>query len=261
MAKTTKKYALTPKEMVSLAENWQRCRQEEIPGLFQAYDTKEEQGERVVTFRMPPKALRALYEVAQKGANLKFIVHLGLAKNHYSERLPKNPPFGLYLQPYHHKSDYQENCFPLSWEANSRFSITMEDDTNSGENAIPAASAYLFVMSWLELADEDLASPFTAVSHVLGKRVKAYVFSEVESASILADIKKSLDSDAPCLDIHLGSGLAVYDHPYSFRPVIEVKHAVDPKTPGKVSRNATGLTDDEGGSYYDFANPVPPNQP
>lgn len=247
--------------MSALAENWQRCRQEEIPGLFQVYDAQEKQSERLVSFRMKGAQLKELYERASKGKKLQFIVHLGLSENYYTERIPKYPHFGLYLQPFHSKATYQQDCFPLAWEANSRFSASMTDESGSEANAIPAAGAYMFVMSWLEMAEEDLASPFTAVSHVLGKRVRAYVFSEVESASILDDIKNSLASKNPCLDIHLGNGLAVYDHPYSFRPVIEVKRAVDLDNLGRVHRNATGLTNDDGDSFYDFGLPVPPNDP
>lgn len=255
------KYTISSKKMKALAENWQRCRQEELPGLFQAYDAKEAQSERVVTFRMKKSMLRDLYAKAKKTDGLKFIVHLGLADDHYSDLLPEVPPFGLFLQAYHSKSEYQHDCYPLAWEPNSRFTTSMEEETGSEANAIPAASAYLFVMSWLEMAEEDLTVPFTAVSHVLGKRVRAYVFSEVESQSILNDIEHSLTSKPSWLDIHLGNGLAVYDHPFSFRPVIEVKNAVDTNNPGKISRNATGLTNDEGDSFYDFGQPVPPNHP
>jgi hypothetical protein len=155
----------------------------------------------------------------------------------------------------------------MTWAPNARFTNGEADNANSGQNAIPAASAYLFVMSWMELPERDLATPFTAVSHVLGKRVKNYRFSNAESLSILKDIGQSLSSRAPGLHIHLGNGLAVYDHPFSFRPVIEVRHAVKVHEDGSMvepesgGRNTTGLLNDHGDSFYDFGAPEPPPQP
>ncbi|MEM9931577.1 MAG: hypothetical protein AAF840_17355, partial [Bacteroidota bacterium] len=67
MAKSGNKYTISHKKMQQLAENWQRCREEELPGLFQAYDAVEKQSERVVTFRLGAKALEALYYDAKMG--------------------------------------------------------------------------------------------------------------------------------------------------------------------------------------------------
>lgn len=252
---------LSKKKVEKLAQNWQRCRQEELPGLFYAYDEVDRQSERIVTYRMAGDQFRAFYDSVPAKKEFKLIVHLGLRANHYSEAIPESPAFSLIIQSYVKDSDWQEGCFSLDWEANSRFSSGAEDGSSSEKNAIPAAGAYLFVQSWMETPEAHLAEPFTAVSHVLGRRVKAYVFSPTESRSIYDDMTNSLASKKPCLDIHLGRGLAVYDHPFSFRPVIEVKNAVDFKNPGSVARNATGLTNDDGDSFYDFGTPIPPSHP
>lgn len=259
MAKSSTIEALAKKQVKKFASNWQRCRQQELPDLFYAYDQSQQQSERAVTYRLSGKALEKFYQSVPANEQFRFIVHLGLRNNHYSAEIPDEPAFVLLLQAYTKKKDWQQGCFPLSWEANSRFSGAQEDGTTSEANAIPAAGAYLFIMSWLETPEERLAEPFTAVSHVLGRRVKAYAFSSAESKSIYDDLTNSLKSKAPALDIHLGRGLAVYDHPFSFRPVVEVKRAVDVAKPGSNARNATGLTNDDGDSFYDFSNPIPPS--
>lgn len=261
--KNQKAKVYTKSKVKQLAENWQRCRQEELPGLFYAYDSKEEHSERIVTYRMARENLKAFYSGVPVKKEFKFIVHLGLKTNHYSESIPATPAFVLMIQAYVEGADWQKGCYPLKWDPNSRFSKGAEDNSSSEANAIPAAGAYLFVQSWLETPEAHLAEPFTAVSHVLGRRVKSYVFSPTESKSIYEDLANSVDKDG-CpigLDIHLGRGLAVYDHPFSFRPVIEVKKAVDVNNTGKVYRNATGLTNDEGDSFYDFGLPIPPSHP
>jgi hypothetical protein len=249
------------------AQNWQRCRPEELPGLFYAYDETENQSERLVTFRLEREALKELYDSVSKQDDLQFIIHLGVTQESLPDRIPLAPSFLLMIQVWQKKGDFQKNCFSLNWAPNGRFTNGEEDDPLSGKNAIPAASAYLFVMSWMETPEEDLALPFTAVSHVLGKRVKNYRFSNAESVSIYEDIKRSLATKDPGFDIHLGNGLAVYDHPFSFRPVIEVKNAVKVDKNGRVknkevvARNATGLLNGNGDSFYDFGAPEPPPEP
>lgn len=250
---------LSVKAVRELAENWQRCRSEDVASLFSAYDVKQAQTERVVTYKLKRKAFERLYTHAVNGNNPRLIVHLGLQKDHYSVRVPTEPPFVLMIEALHEISEYQKNCEILEWEPNSKFDDP--DGAESGENAIPPASAYLFVQSWLETPLEELADVFQSIEHEQDRRVKAYVFSEEESASIISDMANSLESNAGELYLHLGDGLAVKGHPYSFRPVLEVVSAVNPKKPGKTPRNVTGLADDDGNSYYDFSRPVPPPIP
>lgn len=261
MKSKKKSLALLKEDVQKYAKNWQRCRQEELPGLFYAYDDVEEQGERLVTFRLEKDLLLDLYESITDTSTLQFIVHLGVTQKRQSERIPEVPSFVLMLQAWEKEGDLQENCYQLNWAPNGRFTNAEENDPLSGKNAIPAASAYLFVMSWMETPEEDLALPFTAVSHVLGKRVKRYIFSNAESVSIYEDIGRSLfgGKKPSYLDIHLGKGLAVYDHPFSFRPVIEVKNAVEVDKRGKmkkeefVARNASGPLNGTGDSFYDLS--------
>ncbi len=247
------------KTVKRLAENWQRCRLDDLPALFSAYDKDQEQTERVVSYRLDPKSLKALLAAADKGGAFHFTVHLGLMEDYYHDQVPTSPPFVLLIQVLHSSDDYQRNCYALTWAADSRFTDPL--NTDSGVNAIPAASAYLFVYSWLETPAHELGEAFESVAHEQDCRVKSYSFTEEESQSIKNDIERSARKGDPALLLHLGKGIAVKGHPFSFRPVLEVENAANPNKPGKNSRNATGALDDEGNSYYDFARPNPPFPP
>ena len=240
------------------AEHWQRCRQEDLPRVFYAYDEDEQQSERVVTYRLGEEGVQQLIEQIDGSKDFKFVVHLGLYPQDLSAPLTNDPAFALYLQVYRKDADRREDGLELAWARNSRFSSFMETDVNSGINAIPAASAYLFVHSWLEMAESALDRPFTAATRVMGQRVKAFIFSAEESQSIYQDI---LNSPKKQLDVHLGNGLAVWEHPFSFRPVVEVAGAVVKGGTRTTPMNATGLTDNDGNSYYDFSMPEPPGRP
>ncbi|SEP59683.1 hypothetical protein [Neolewinella agarilytica] len=247
--------------MAEYAENWQRCRTEDIPGLFQGYDTEQEQCERLVTFKMNKDALKAFQSTIKAGSDeLRFIVHLGLLHNDFPAKVPKKPAFQLFIQALYGKKDWHKNCFPLEWDSNGKFSQGRDESTNNGAEAISAASAYLFVHSWMETFTEDLALPFESVSHDLDRRVKAYQFSNAESKAIAADLGTP-DASAKGLYIHLGRGLAVARHPFSFRPVIDVAGPQRANSAPEVFANATGLLDGDGDSFYDFGAPIPPGSP
>lgn len=226
--------------------------------MFYAYDDIEHQSERVVSYRLKGKKnLKKLMDGVNL-KNLQFVVHLGLYKTDLNDRIPLDPALTIFLQVSSDGGDCLGESIELKWEKNSRFSKTMEDNTDSGRNAISAASAYLFVKSWMEMPEALLAAPFTASSRVLGKRVKSYIYSVEESRSIYTDLQLSNEN---CLDIHLGSGLAVWDHPFSFRPVLEVKGVVGEGENRQVPMNATGPLNDDGDSFYDFSWPNPPGEP
>ena len=256
-----------------LAEDWQRCRPERLPGAFFAYDDLERQSERVVTYRLDQEAMQYLHDTVptKQGKpdfppDFHFKIHLGLYKHLLTEDVPERPAFTLFLQALnnypekgHQLSDKDyAGSVELAWEKNSRFSETMATNTDSEANALSAAGAYLFVHSWMELPEENLADPFTAVSKVLGKRVRAYRFAHEESKSIWHDIAASLKGKNPALDVHLGNGLAVWAHPYSFRPVIEIKDVVNNGGEKLIERISGGAVNDSGDSFYDFGGPEPP---
>lgn len=247
-----------------LAENWQRCRQEDLPKAFYAYDKTELQSERVVTYRLEgKKSIKMLLDLVDNPQNFNFIVRLGLRTRLMTDIIPSKPAFALFIEVNNigkGPKNWSENTFELVWEKNSRFSTAESAIPTSEANAIPAAGAYLFVYSWLETPEAHLDRPFTATTRVMGERVKAYIFSPAESQSIYEDIKRS---DDYCLDIHLGRGVAVWAHPFSFRPVIEVKGAIKNGFRKKNIPNATGLSNgpDEGDSFYDYGFPDPPGDP
>ncbi|TXF91628.1 hypothetical protein FUA23_00135 [Neolewinella aurantiaca] len=252
-------------------KNWQRCRQEDLPRAFYAYDDEECQSERVVTYRIGREDMEDLIsnvvtnEEGMPTKDFHFKIHLGLRKDLLTDEIPEYPAFTLFMQALnHYPAKGQQLCaddyagsVELIWEKNSRFSETMGEGTESDKNALSAAGAYLFIHSWMELPEEVLAEPFTAVSKVLGKRVRSYRFAEAESASIYQDILNSLKSDAPMLDVHMGNGMAVWQHPFSFRPVIEVKDVLkNAESPRMAGINSTANS--EGDTFYDFGGPEPP---
>jgi hypothetical protein len=244
-----------PITLQEAAACWQRCRMEDLPRAFFAYDVDAEQSKCVVSYQLKGPALKSLIDQAKKTKDFKFIVHLGLYPAELTGPIQDKPAFALYLQVYKKKADWQEKCHELTWAKNTRFGIGMEDVTKSEANAIPAAGAYLFVQSWLEMPEASLARPFTAAARVMGQRVQAYTFSVDESLGILNDLKASKKN---CLYIHLGNGMAVWEHPFSFRPVIEVPGAVTKKSQRNRPANATGLPNEAGDSFYDYGGPIPP---
>ncbi|MEM6769768.1 MAG: hypothetical protein AAF597_04200, partial [Bacteroidota bacterium] len=211
----------TRKTVRKLAENWQRCRIADLPALFSAYDEDQAQTERVVTYRLDADSLTSLLKEANNGEDFRFVVHLGITDGHLSPQVPKTPPFVLLIQVLRKAEDFQRNCYALTWAEDSRFTDPMQ--TDSGINAIPAASAYLFVYSWLETPAAALPNAFESVAHEQDCRVKTYSFSTAESRSIKNDIARSLASGNASLLLHLGKGIAVKGHPFSFRPVLEVE--------------------------------------
>lgn len=256
-------------EVKQNAKNWQCRRQEDLAAAFYAYDTEEKQQERVVSFRLDHDKLAALKASVPFDEAFELVVYLGLRNKKASKTVRKKPDFVLYLEVLTKGSKPQRNCYELTWVKNGRFSTTFQDDTNSGKNAIPGASAYLFVQSWLQTPEAELALPFTAATRVLGTRVKSYRFSAAESVSIMADVETSLaatkgkkkDKAVAHLDIHLGSGMAVWAHPFSFRPVLEVKHGADPLATRAAVPFVSRLVNDSGDSFYDYSYPDPPGFP
>ena len=238
------------------AEAWQRCRQEDLPRAFYAY--KDGRSQRAVTFRL--KDFADLQAEVPKSGDFQFVVHLGLHPDRLGKGIGKKPAFTLFIQVVRKGAGYGNKGYELAWTAKSRFSKGLEQGPTSGLNAIPAASAYLFVHSWLETPEVYLSDPFLAATRNLGERVKAYLFAPAESRSIANDLGKG----ATGLDIHLGNGMAVWQHPFSFRPVIEVKRTLGKDyapASDQLPRNTSGMTNDEGDSFYDFGYPDPPSKP
>ena len=261
----------TPSHLAAAAAAaaWQRLRPEALPGIFYAYDTEQRQTERVVTYELERDrcaALLARHREFRSGENEKaprLTVHLGYQPRYNDpDQVPDYPAFTLFAQLHrgvvntHDLSGSQE----LTWNANSRFTDISATLVTSQANAIPAASAYLFVRSWQELPEEQLTDPFTAKTRVLGERVKCYTFSAAETATILDDLRHALEveDDGGGLAVHLGDGIAIWSHPFSFRPVVEVKGGLKDRDDASGSRRTTGASNDDGDSFFDYAEPNPP---
>ncbi|MEM9260549.1 MAG: hypothetical protein AAGA62_12940, partial [Bacteroidota bacterium] len=79
MARSTTGSLLPPETFEAYAREWQRCRTEDLPNLFYAYDAKDNQTERIATFFMDTDQLALVARLAeQAGDDLQFFVHLGL---------------------------------------------------------------------------------------------------------------------------------------------------------------------------------------
>lgn len=253
-----------PSDVKQQAENWQRCRPDVLPSLFFAFDEGESQTERVVSFQLSASDLNALKGAVKVDANgkpeagFRFVVHLGLDKDRQTPEIPTSPAFSVFFQAHNKSDGAYDNCFQLSWRRNSQFDQSMERDSSSGVNAIPPAEAYTFITQWLEVADKSLAEPFTGVSPVLGRRVGSYISSKAISASIYESILISLQSNSPGLDVHCGVGAVNTEHPFSFRPVIELMNS---KAPGEETITTGLAAGNSGSTYYDYGYPDPPGEP
>jgi hypothetical protein len=244
-----------PNPVVQAAENWQRCPYEELPRAFNAYNKELMQSERVMTYRLSDlKALSALTADCKSREAFRFVIHLGLRSRKPRRTIPNTPDFQLFIQVLTDKEDEPNDCHPLEWVPNSQFGKRTARSTESGVNAIPGASAYLFAQAWRELPHEKLAMPFTGSIRELGRRVKSFTHSAPVSQSIRADL---LGREDRTITVHLGVGLAVYDHPFAFRPVVEVSTHPDGRY--KKRNHKSGLEEDSDDSFYDFSMPDPPS--
>lgn len=239
------------------AENWQRCVQDELPRAFYAYSAELRQSERVVTYRLAGQDnISAFTEAARKSEKFQFAIHLGLRTPKLSRRIPEEPAFILFIQfRVAGNEGPKDNCFALEWVPNSKLSARNADRTSSSGNAITPASAYLFTQAWLELPYDELDQPFVADLRFPGRRVKSYIHSLACSECIKMDFLKDESIE---LTVHMGTGTAIWEHPFSFRPVIELsKPTEDVPRPLRFSPGpADGDSVED--SFYDFADPEPP---
>lgn len=253
MPKST--YEAWPAKSRQLAENWQRCRSEDIPALFSVYSTEYQRAERVVSFRLPDSAFAALLTEALSVKSRQFVLHLGVKPQAYSDQLPEETAFAPSIESYPPAKGTPRRDHLLEWDPKTP--VINPKATESGINAIPGASAYLFVHSWLETPADALGSAFDGLVGQQDHRVEAYVFEKEESAAILAD----MEAGKAELLVHLGSGPVVSTHPFAFRPVIEIRNRKAGKLSRKTLRNATAVSDGDGGSFFDYSNPHPPYPP
>lgn len=251
--------------------DWQRLRVEDIPRAFYGYDNEESRSERVVTYALDKEgmtSLRKSFKQARKQAkerkknnSVHLVAVLGINRNHLTEEIADYPAFTLYLRVRIYRDEYVGEPVMLNWDANGRFSRINPVNANSAQNAIPAAGAFLFVHSWKQTPERELANPFVAAAGVvLGERVRDYMFSAAETLSIFEDVSASLDSKQPALAIHLGNSIAIAQHPFSFRPVLEVTNAGG-KGGKQLDQLVSVFIDESGNNYYDYSSPEPPKKP
>ncbi len=240
-----------PKEVAQLRKDWQICLPNKLPRAFIAYDQSDQQTERVVTTYMQgPHLAEFLQEVAaaeKAGKKYSLIVYPALDRQHIGRVVADEPAFQLLIQVHTDSTKENANCFRLLWEPNPVFPANPNQSVDSGEDAIPAAGAYLFVLSWLETKFDELGAVFDTTAMLLGRRVKSYRFQEQESKDIIAALRNVSD---PRLTIHLGKGITVPSHPVPFRPVVEAGTAQNVK-----------LVQGGGNAFFDFSRVCPPYCP
>lgn len=146
---------------------------------------------------------------------------------------------------------------------------------NSFKNQISPQVAELFILNWQCLTTDGVINAFAGITAekiinesdtTLGeiqlgtrklRRVTHYTFSNIESLSILKNLKKSLayqhEFDPTRFHLHLGTGLIVPDfHPFNFRPIIKITSPID---------HDDSLVEPEDlfeAIFYDTSRPCPP---
>lgn len=229
-------------DVQSYVESWQRTLPGDLPALFYAYNASSGQTERVVSYVLEGEDLATF--VALNPANIK--VHMASQLESAASRIQTAPPFVPILQAYQSGQKDLSNSFLMTWDPNPPFLRTTDDSPLNGIDQIPPEGAYLFILAWLELSYQKLEHPFEAIAANLVKRVRSYTFNTEETQKILEMLGPSpLDKQ---LYIHMGLGISVQKHPFSFRPVLQV-HTIgtDP---------LDGDDGDDG--FFDFSNPCPP---
>lgn len=257
---------ITPDQVNKLTERWQRCRLEDIADLFYAYHETKGHTERVLSYRLSDKAFKALKDhLPCSNIPFSFIVRLGLRRNYREDEVANEPFFTLVLDvvPKDNSKGLlldsdDRRCYRLRWQPDELLDPPGSGfgDNNSGPDEIPPQGAYLFLSSWLETSASDIASTFESLALNVGKRVKAYVYLPTESDDIAKKILATDATDGGGLFVHMGKGPAVSYHPFSFRPVLEVRKGLL-GGPGGESPSVN-LVDGPGGTYYDYSKPSPP---
>jgi hypothetical protein len=231
---------LPPSEVTSYVESWQRCAPNQVPNLFYAFNADNDQTERVVSYRIDNGSINKLLKI--KPDNL--IVRMACRPGTDFDQIQEKPPFVPILEAYEKGNKKFENCFLMQWDPEPPFLDDDERSNLSGIDQIPPEGAYLFIIAWLEYQYSQLGKPFEGIAPNLVKRVKSYIFNSAETAEILKNLEEGTENKV--LYIHMGIGISVQQHPFSFRPVLQVHD--ESGTEG----------DDDGDSFFDFSNPCPP---
>lgn len=263
---TNNSQALDPQTVKSLVAEWQMCRHENLPGLFLACHatdgtTDEYQTERIVTFVLNNAQMEEIIKLGEamflesenecdETKKPRFLTHVGLKDGYLNADKIGLPYFTLFLQIRNDDSGRYDNCFELKWQPNPSFPTNSYESPLSGKDAIPGASAFLFVHKWLETPVRDLAKVFEATAYNLGRRIKGFRYPDEDTSYILEAMKEENSSNTGVICLHLGSGITVDSHPYAFRPILEITQV----KPGVNSAADGG----GGGKFFDFASPVPP---
>lgn len=233
---------LPPSEVMSFTESWQRCTPNNLPNLFYAYNENTRQTERVVSYVLRGESVKKVVEL--KPSNITILMGCRTGSDNGSIQLL--PPFAPMIKAGLPDVNYSKDCFLLEWAPTPPFLQDAGKSTENGVDQIPAEGAYLFILGWLEYQYHQLGTPFEAIAPHLVKRVKSYIFGKAETQKIIEAIGP--DPEQALIYIHMGIGIRVQKHPFSFRPILQITKALQD----------TGNEEDGDGEFFDFSNPCPP---
>lgn len=241
--------------------NWQKILPTQIPNLFYAYDETQERTEKVVSYKLSQEGVERLQQLDPEKQNYELSFILASKKPSRSRTVNNSPTFApvLAIDLTPDSKDAQLEYYELEWERNPHFLDSSENHAvRSGIDAIPAAGAFLFIYNWLRQSAYQINQVFEYDLFSELKRVRAYTYIVDETKKIIADIQKEHDPSTEInVYIHLGVGLSVEDHPFSFRPVIEV-HPKATKAKGKTRTKEDVFIELTSSSFFDFSRPCPP---
>lgn len=237
-------------------ETWQTTLPDNLPTLFYAFDETQSQTERVAGFRITDQDQFKLL-LDSKPERLR--IHLGANPDYDSNIVPSYPAVQFFIEGL--KSKGETVTLQFEWDPNPPFLEKGAYGQDSGPNEIPVDGAILFAQAWLETPYDSIRDAFEgADSRNLVQRVKSYTFQEDETASIITQLEK-YTGDVQ-LNLYLGNSIPVTNHPFGFRPVLEVRPV--PFIPAEKTKAKASKKDNNGGgggdgsTFFDFSNPCPP---
>lgn len=240
---------ITRKKAMKRIAYWKRYSHTQMADLFYAYDDKNEKKiERVTSYRLSQAGVDSLRKETAKVDNstLRFI--MACKKPNMGGFIDVKPGFSpiLAIDSFDDKTKY----FDLKWEADPHFLRDTElPGPGSGIDAIPPAGAFLFVFNWLAQKYYELPVTFEDTFRSVANRVESYIYIPAETKIIADKIKRAAK---PAVYIHLGVGLSVPSHPFSFRPVIEIR---EEKEAVRSTANTSAI---DHATFFDFSRPCPP---
>lgn len=252
------KTSMSQKKVAAATKRWARALPASFGNLFSFVNSKEEALQRISHYLLYEDAIKYLCKIkAEDISNITILMGVSedeqafqpILKINRTKRKPKYFSFQLDQQP----TSTFNNFFASKQELNSEI-------------------AELFILHWQSLTNSNLINAFEGLTadkvethekHKVGtilqnhqqlRRVRKYIYTQVESQAMLRDIAAV---NNPTISLYLGSGLTLPDfHPFSFRPIIDIKGINKSST--KSNSFSKSLAGSGSNNYYDTSKPCPP---